>query len=146
MDVLIAPLQDNDYPLWLPLWVANNHGVEDAPVTARTWARLMDPASAVHGLGALVGDDLAGILHYVLHPTTGNLRDVCYMQDLYVAQNFRRRGIARALVEALAQRGKQEGWARIYWLAEPGNAPAQALYRSLGLKLDFSLHVLPLTG
>jgi hypothetical protein len=33
---------------------------------------------------------------------------------------------------------------RLYWLAEAKNGEAQALYRHLGAKLDFSLYVLPL--
>ena len=49
-----------------------------------------------------------------------------------------------ALVEKLIAHGKGERWARIYWLAEQKNPEAQALYNKLGVKLDFSLHVLPL--
>ena len=144
--MLVAPLQPSDYDRWLPLWQANmEHSVSD-DVTAVTWQRICDPASGIGGLCAreIESGPLAGICHYVVHPTTGNLKPVCYMQDLYVDPAFRRRGIARLLVTQLALLGQKEGWARLYWLAEEKNAAAQNLYRSLGLKLNFTLHVLPL--
>ena len=76
---------------------------------------------------------------------TGHLHPVCYMQDLFVAEEFRQQGIARALVAALADQAKRAGYARLYWLAEADNAAAQALYKTLGYKLDFTFHVLPST-
>lgn len=140
----ISPIGRDDYGQWLPLWTANNLGSCDPAVTAQTWERLCDPGSPVGGFGAWDGGTMAGLLHYIVHPVTGHLRPACYMQDVFVDPAFRHRGIARALVEALAAEGGRERWARIYWLAERGNKAAQALYKTIGVKLDFTLHVLPL--
>lgn len=142
----ITPLSPADYTEWLPLWQANTeHSVSD-DVTAQTWDRINSKESGIGGLCARESQTgpIAGICHYILHPTTGNLNPVCYMQDLYITPDFRRKGLARALVTHLAQIGGAEKWARLYWLAEGKNEAAQHLYRSLGLKLDFTLHVLPL--
>lgn len=144
--MIIRPLQPSDYDQWLPLWRANmDHAVSD-DVTAETWRRICDKDFPIGGLCAREheNDPIAGICHYVLHYTTGNSKQVCYMQDLYVDPDFRRRGIARNLVISLATMGAEQGWARLYWLAESGNEEAQNLYKTLGLKLDFTLHVLPL--
>lgn len=144
--MIVSALESADYDRWLPLWQANtDHGVNDA-VTAETWRRICDPASGIGGICAResANGPITGICHFILHPTTGNLKPVCYMQDLYVDPAFRRRGIACALVTSLATTGATRGWARLYWLAEEKNEAAQRLYRSLGLKLDFTLHVLPL--
>lgn len=141
--MLIKPLEKTDYKHWLPLWEANCLNLIDQSVTNQTWRRICDPKSDVNGLGVYSGDALAGILHYILHPITGNLNPACYMQDLYIAEDQRRKGFARALVEHLAHQGRQERWARIYWLAEAENIAAQNLYKTLGIKLDFTLHVLP---
>lgn len=144
ISTIIGKITRPNYDAWLPLWTANNMGSCDAAVTAQTWDRLCDPGSPVGGFGAWDGGTMAGLLHYVLHPVTGHLRPACYMQDVFVDPAFRGRGVARALVEALAAEGGRAGWARIYWLAERENAAAQALYRTIGVKLDFTLHVLPL--
>ena len=139
----IRKLAAEDYDHWLVLWNANNQGHINNEVTAITWQRLMgDPQ--VRALGAFEGEDMAGLVHFILHPVTGHIKMVCYMQDLFVAPAHRRKGIGRQLVTALASLGQDEGWARMYWLSETQNAEAQMLYRTLGLKLDFTLLVLPL--
>lgn len=142
--MIIRPLEKSDYDAWLPLWDGNNLGKRDEDVTALTWKRILDPASPVFGLCAADGKNLFGICHYVLHPATGSLAPICYMQDLYIAPEHRRKGIARDLVTHLADIGTKEKWTRVYWLAEANNTGAQELYKYLGVKLDFTLHVLPI--
>ncbi len=144
--MIVDTLKPTDYADWLPLWHANMENSVTADVTALTWSRICDPTSAIGGLGVRPDPDapLTGICHFILHPTTGNLKPVCYMQDLFIAETARRQGLARTLVMHLADLGRAEGWARLYWLAESHKEAAQQLYRSLGLKLDFTLHVLPL--
>jgi ribosomal protein S18 acetylase RimI-like enzyme len=144
MSVKIRPLEQHDFPDWLPLWDGNNDNTRHEEVTAETWSRLIDPQSAVNGLGAWQGNKMVGLVHYILHPTTGAINPVCYMQDLYVPPEQRRQGIARMLVQELAKIGRKEKWARMYWLAETDNEAAQALYKDIGYKLRFSLHVMRL--
>lgn len=143
MSVTIRALDQGDYAPWLALWNANNQGRIAADITAATWKKLMHD-DQVRGLVAQLDQQLIGLTHYVLHPVTGHLNPVCYMQDVFVHPLFRRQGVGRQLVEHLAGLGRAAGWARLYWLAEAHNKEAQALYRTLGLKLDFTLHVLPL--
>ena len=142
----IRPLQHSDYSQWLPLWDGNNHGVHDRDLTTQTWNRLCDPVSPVKGMAAFINGDMVGIVHYVLHPITGALDPACYMQDLYTAPTFRRLGIARALVDSLANTARTQKWARLYWVSEGKNEAVQAFYKTIGIKLDFSLHVHPLDG
>lgn len=143
--MIIHPLRPTDYDQWLPLWLANTEHALGNDVTAETWRRICEPTLPVGGLGARTDPQapLSGICHYILHPTTGNLKQVCYMQDLYINPGQRRQGLARSLVNTLADLAKKQGWARIYWLAEAENEAAQTLYKSLGYKLNFTLHVLP---
>jgi ribosomal protein S18 acetylase RimI-like enzyme len=59
--------------------------------------------------------------------------DAWYVDALAVAAAARRRGVARALLEDAAERGREAG---LSWLAletELENAPARALYRAAGL-------------
>lgn len=142
---LIRNLRENDHDDWVKLWDASNGGVRNIAVTTETWSRLLNPIYPVHGLLAQADGKAVGLVHYILHPVTGHIEPVCYMQDLYVEPAFRRRGIARLLIAELAAVGAAERWARLYWLAEENNPEAQGLYKKLGVKLNFSLHVLPLT-
>ena len=140
----IRPLSFDDFPEWLPLWNANNMGYSNEAVTTTTWGRLNDHSSPVNGLAAIHSGKMAGFVHFILHPVTGHIEPACYMQDLYVNEEFRQKGIGSALVKALTKEARTNKWARLYWLAEADNAAAQALYSKIGVKLDFTLHVMPL--
>ncbi len=137
-------MKPDDFPSWLPLWNKNNQGLINQNLTTETWSRLMDPKTPVHGFAAETKGELIGILHYVLHHSTGTIAPVCYMQDVFVHSDHRGKGTARKLVQKLAQEGRKQKWARLYWWTEQNNKAAQALYKTLGTKLDFTLHVLPL--
>ena len=139
----IRPIARNDFEQWLPLWQENCLHQISEEVTAETWRRLTNPKEHVHGLGVFdEADNLCGFLHYILHPTTGFKEYACYMQDLYVPQEKRRQGLAKRLVWELNDIGKQQKWARIYWFAENDNIAAQNLYKTLGISMNFSLHML----
>lgn len=143
MPIKIRAIENRDFPDWLPLWDGNNLGQRNEKITSETWSRLNDPDSTVHGLVAEEDGKLVGLVHYILHPTTGSLQDVCYMQDVYTAPENRRKGIAKKLIAALTKQGSGK-WARMYWLAEADNVAAQTLYEKLGVKMNFTLHMLPL--
>lgn len=113
-------------------------------LTTETWTRLMDENYGVYGLCALKNGEMAGLVHYILHPTTGAFEPICYMQDLFVDDNFRKQGIARKMVFALTEIGHKEKWTRLYWLADDNNEAAQALYKNIGVKMNFSLYIQPL--
>ena len=143
--IVIDDIREADFKDWLRLWDSNNNGQRNDAVTKETWNRLLNPIFPVHGYITRVDGQMAGLVHYILHPVTGHIMPVCYMQDLYVDPDFRKRGIGRKLVEYLAEIGRREEWARMYWLAEADNQAAQSLYKQLGVKLNFTFHVLPLT-
>ena len=141
---MIRPFFVEDFSQWLLLWDLNNDGQRKEAVTTETWARLLDPSSAVNGLGFYEQDKMVGFVHYITHPVTGHIAPACYMQDLFVHPDQRRKGIGKKLVKALTKQAKQEKWARLYWLAQDSNKAAHALYQNLGVKLGFSFFVMPL--
>lgn len=144
MILQIRALQPNDFPNWLPLWNANNLGHLNEALTTETWTRLMDENCSVHGLCAIDKGEMTGLIHYILHPTTGAVEPVCYMQDVFVHETSRQKGIARKMVKELAKIGRREKWARLYWFADNDNEAAQALYKDIGVKMNFSLFIQPL--
>jgi len=139
----IRRFERKDYDQWLPLWQENcAHKIAD-DITAETWRRLTHPKESVGGLGVFTPDDkMIGLLHYVVHPTTGFIHHVCYMQDIFITQDHRKQGLAKRLLWELQDLKKTQNWARIYWFAENNNVAAQNLYKTVGIKMDFSLHMI----
>ena len=58
----------------------------------------------------------------------------CWLEDLYVRDDARGTGLGRALTEAVMERAAARGCARVELDVNTENAPALALYRSLGFE------------
>jgi GNAT superfamily N-acetyltransferase len=108
----------------------------------QTWQRLLG-AEEVHGIGARLDGGLVGIAHYFCHAdpwTTGS----CYLQDLFVSAAARGQGVARALIEAVAQAARDHGVFRYYWQTRQDNDRARALYDKVAVFRGFIRYDYPL--
>lgn len=65
----------------------------------------------------------------VIHP---DKRSELFLNEIGVTEGFRRRGLARALIDELKQVGRERGCASMWVLTDEDNAAAMALYRSAG--------------
>jgi GNAT superfamily N-acetyltransferase len=91
-----------------------------------TWQRLCR-GDGVHAWGARLDGRLVGIVHYLFHSSAWSI-DVCYLQDLFVDEAVRGRGVARLLIERVARAARERSAPRLYWLTHEDNARARALY------------------
>jgi GNAT superfamily N-acetyltransferase len=139
-EVNIRLLRPEERPAWEPLWqgyLGFYKSQVAQEVTETTWCRLQDPAEPMHGLGAFASERLIGIVHYLFHRSTWTVGDYCYLQDLFIGEAARGRGIGRALIEAVCERAKGAGASRVYWLTHETNDAARALYDKLAERSGF---------
>lgn len=99
-------------------------------VTDHTWARILDPASRVAMRVAKVDGQLAGFAIHHFHDSTWVKTPDCYLEDLFLDETFRGKGIGRALMEDLVSLCAKNGWSRLYWHTDEGNVTARKLYDS----------------
>jgi aminoglycoside 3-N-acetyltransferase I len=91
-------------------------------------------------LGAIVGGRVVGgLVAYELRKFERE-RSEFYIYDLAVLAEFRRRGIATALVEALKPIARASGGWVIFVQADAVDAPALTLYDRLGIREDGVFH------
>jgi GNAT superfamily N-acetyltransferase len=137
------------------IWTA---GPDDAPVVARLlgefrdWWGNSEPADAemLVSVRRIMG---GGDGEYLLAAAAGRgepvavaqirfrwsvwkSADDCWLEDLYVRESARRRGLGRALVEAAVERATAHGCRRIELDVNEGNAAALALYQQCGFTLE----------
>lgn len=145
MTIQITPLQPEQFGAWLALARGYknfyNTPTSDAEYSL-AWQRLL-AGDGVHGLGATLDGELVGLAHYLFHTSTW-APQVCYLQDLFTAPAARGRGVARALIDAVADQARSAGATRYYWLTQDSNATARALYERVArfngfLRYDYAL-------
>jgi GNAT superfamily N-acetyltransferase len=93
--------------------------------------RLLEDPNTEYLLG---GDPPAGVAQLRYRYGLWYAAPDCWLEDLYVADEARGTGLGRALVEAALGRARERGCRRVELDVDEGNAPALALYESLGFE------------
>ena len=97
-------------------------------------ALLADPRTLM--LVAFDGERPVGFVLAHELPRRHGDRSQLFVYEVDVAESHQRRGIASALLAQLAEAARERGIRVGFVLAEPGNGPANALYRSAGGATD----------
>lgn len=143
--VVIAALRAEDRAAWDAL-AAGYKAFYQTPTTAEeyeaAWQKLMQ-GSNVHGVVARLDDRVVGIAHYLFHSTVW-AGDSCYLQDLFVEPGLRGQGIARRLIEAVAEIARSQGAVRYYWQTMHDNTTARTLYDKVARHKGFIRYDYPL--
>jgi GNAT superfamily N-acetyltransferase len=139
-EIVIRPVSLDERAMWERLWTGYLEFYKTSVPRQTydvTWARLHDPNEPMHLIGAYVDGKLAGIVHYLFHRSCWSPGDYCYLQDLFVAEEARKLGLGRALIEAVEAEARAAGASRVYWLTHESNTTARALYDKLAENLGF---------
>jgi ribosomal protein S18 acetylase RimI-like enzyme len=102
---------------------------------------------AFEGLVAEVDGVVVGyLLHHDGYDTDANRRLLCVI-DLYVAEEHRSLGLARALVDAAVRVAREHGATDLRWVVNRHNVKARAFYERLGAQTSehLLLQHLPVT-
>ena len=86
---------------------------------------------------ALIGEwegEPAAIAVYFQNFSTFMGRSGLYLEDLFVKQEYRKRGIGKLMLKHLAKIAVERGYPRFEWVALDWNEPAIKFYEGLGAK------------
>ena len=76
--------------------------------------------------------DVAGFAVWFINFSTFSGRSGIYLEDLFVRQAVRGKGIGKALLAHLAQECVANNWSRLQWSVLDWNTPSIEFYKSLG--------------
>lgn len=85
---------------------------------------------------ALVDGTPAGSAIWHRSFSTNKGREVMYLEDIAVLPEFRRMGLARALLKEICKLAIAKDCPKVFWLAMEWNEGALALYRSIGAGVE----------
>lgn len=142
-------LSAQDQHLLLPLLAA--YGAEMAPHLAGTApatpAAMLDmithdPRAEI--LMAFRGDAPLGFALFFDLPEIVFARRCGALDDLFVAPDARRQGVAQALIKALAGLGEARGWSHLRWIVPETDQAAIVLYERMAARAPWRSYVLRL--
>ncbi|MEA2892309.1 MAG: hypothetical protein QOI05_3102 [Bradyrhizobium sp.] len=139
-NVLIRSIGEDERDAWDPLWAGYltfYKTILAQEISDTAWGRFHDPDEPLFALGGYVDGQLLGFAHYLFHRSTWARNRYCYLEDLYVSEDVRGRGLGRALIEEVYRRAESAGASRVYWLTHSSNAQARMLYDNVADNLGF---------
>jgi GNAT superfamily N-acetyltransferase len=96
---------------------------------------LFGPKPVAGALIGRVGGQPAGYALYFFTFSSFIGRAGIWLEDLYVRPAFRRQGLGRAMIEAVARIGAERNCGRFEWMALNWNKNALDFYQKLGAKM-----------
>jgi len=146
-EILVMPVQADDYAQWLPMWIKYQQFYEvqlSEETTLETWQRFVNIDREIYCAVAKQGQTLLGFVHYVFHDSTWSVNDFCYLEDLFVAENSRGNNVGKRLIEYVKQQASERQCGRLYWHTQEKNITAQRLYDWVAEKPGVIEYRLPL--
>jgi GNAT superfamily N-acetyltransferase len=135
-ELQIAPVEAAELERLLPLIAAYQRFYEveeiDEARNRAFFRRFLAPSEDGMLLAAREGGDFAGYACLFWHFSSLSAAETVLMNDLFVAEEARGRGVGRALIDASAEVARERGAHSLEWATAPGNIAAQRLYDSTG--------------
>jgi GNAT superfamily N-acetyltransferase len=135
MSITIRPITLSDKARWLELFkeyvIFYKSKVSDEQFEL-TWQRIHSDFN-MYGLIAELDGQIVGIAHYIFRPSTWDVEDFCYLEDLFVDPKVRGTGVGRALINELEKIATAKGSKRLYWTTATDNEVARKLYDKVAI-------------
>ena len=135
MSITIRPITVSDKARWLELFkeyvIFYKSKLPDEQFEL-TWQRIHSDFN-IKALIAELDGQIVGLAHYIFRPSTWEVEDFCYLEDLYVDSKVRGGGVGRALINELEKIATEKGSKRLYWTTAPDNEIARKLYDKVAI-------------
>ncbi len=142
MQAVVTDIRADDHDRWVELWTAYLTFYKTTlpqDIFDSTWQRLITQSGTLRGFGVRESEDgpLLGLTHYLLHETSWSAKPMCYLQDLFVDESLRGKGLARKLILKVAETAKELDCYKCYWSTQENNVQARLLYDKVAIYHGF---------
>lgn len=140
MAITIRPVNTEDRTAWLELYLGYLKFYESEPKETSTelvWSRLTSREPEIQGIVAELDGEVVGICHFHFQLTTWSNTWHCFLEDLYVSEGSRSKGIASALIAEVKKVAIQHKCLELFWITKESNTVARKLYDKVANKSEF---------
>lgn len=140
MPVTIRRFRKTERERWDALWLAYyKEGRVPAPQTRlqnTLWQALHTKDHPFKAYGITYGGQIVGLITYSPRFTPHALKPVLYISDLYIAPDFRRKKLAKRLLEHVIEKHSARH-CRVEWKSRDDNPYALRLYKQYAKKSNW---------
>jgi len=140
MSIEVRPVADGDFFAWLDLY-ERYAAFYDVQLTDQKalllWSWLTAPEHEEEGLVAVDGDRIVGLIHLREFARPLEADRGLFIDDLFVAEEERSKGIGRALIDAARERASERGLGVVQWITAHDNETAQSVYDEVGQRTSW---------
>ena len=141
MSVTVRPLGDKDFFAWLGLFEGYSAFYESELTDQKAlqvWSWIIDANNSLDGAVAIDdAGDFVGFAHYRTVPRTLSGDLALFLDDLFVAEDARGKGVGTLLMDFTKAYARQHKLAQVQLLTAADNATAQVLYDQVGIRTDW---------
>ena len=144
MSINVRQIQVGDKSAWQELYFDYLKFYETSPSDVNSellWDRLTNPEPQIQALVAEANGVVIGIAHFHYQLSTWSDTSYCYLEDLYVAEDARENGVAKALIQQVQELAIKQGCTELFWITKESNSIARKLYDKVANLSDFVRYV-----
>jgi ribosomal protein S18 acetylase RimI-like enzyme len=110
----------------------------DAAALATVWGWLHDPGEPLQGrLTATTKGEIIGLMHFRAMPSPLRGARIGFLDDLYVDPAHRGNGAVDAMLAALREEARRQGWPFVRWITREDNYRARGVYDRHATRTDW---------
>jgi ribosomal protein S18 acetylase RimI-like enzyme len=140
VSINLRQIQLGDKSAWQELYFAYLEFYETSPSDVNSellWGRLTNSEPQIQALVAESDGVVIGIAHFHYQLSTWSETSHCYLEDLYVAEDARENGVAKALIQQVQELAIKQGCTELFWITKESNSIARKLYDQVANLSDF---------
>jgi ribosomal protein S18 acetylase RimI-like enzyme len=140
VSINVRQLQVGDESKWQELYFDYLKFYETSPSDVNSellWDRLTNSDPQIQALVAESNGVVIGIAHFHYQLSTWSDSSHCYLEDLYVAEDARGKGAAKALIQQVQELAIKQGCTELFWITKESNSSARKLYDQVANLSDF---------
>jgi GNAT superfamily N-acetyltransferase len=143
--LLVRPVEESELPQLLTLLQAkavfDSAELSFIASVASLREALFGPNQLAHALVAVENGALIGVATYYATFSSFVAKPCLWLDDLFVQETHRSKGVGRALVKRLCEIAQANGCGRVDWVVAASNTNGRAFYTSLGAAIFESVRL-----